>query len=135
MIAQGNYPAFVCEIMPFAERLDVRVTWLFYAVPAGRQGNIDTVFTDRFWDDRDRWFPPGVGVVPNSLRPYFGPLPPPDLGPLFGTPDEWLNGLDFTVWQNNGYAETPCWEVSEYLMLENRRLLLQEDGNRIQIEH
>ena len=68
----------------------------------------DTVFTDRFWDYKDNWISPGVGTVPGSLIPYFGPVPAGDVGPIYGTPDQWINGLDYEVWQSGGYEGTPC---------------------------
>jgi hypothetical protein len=97
--------------MPFANRLDVKIPWLFYQVPSTFPGNIDTVFCDRFWDDKEHWIPDGVGVVPHTLKPYFGKIPPAVLGPLYGTADQWLNGLNYETWIAGGYASTPCWQV------------------------
>jgi hypothetical protein len=136
VIAVGHYPAFQCLIMPFADRLDIKIPWLFYQVPNTNPGGINTVFTDRFWDDREHWIPPSIGVVPGSLAPYFGPLPPSDMpmSPVVGTPDQWLHGLSYAAWQANEYAGAPCWPINDFLMQENRRLLLQEnttDGGRI----
>ena len=46
--------------------------------------------------------------MPGSLIPYFGPAPAGDVGPIYGTPDQWINGLDYEVWQAGGYEGTPC---------------------------
>ncbi len=100
--------------MPFADRLDIQIPWLFYAVPATNPGGIDTVFTDRFWDFRENWLPPGVGVVPGSMKIYEGAIPSGQLGPIYGTPDQWINGLDYDVWQAGGYAGTPCWQPGTF---------------------
>jgi hypothetical protein len=99
--------------MPFASRPDVKIDWLFYAVPIDRTEAINTVVTDRFFDDREHWFPPSVGVVPFSLRPYFGPVPPINtpLSQQWGTAAEWLNGLDYQTWIEGGYSQTPCWDI------------------------
>lgn len=70
-----------------------------YSAPVGPP----TVFTDRFWDDRERWEPPGVGVVPGSLRPYFGPLPSSILQPLRGTDEQWAQGVSYAVYAAGGY--------------------------------
>jgi hypothetical protein len=71
------------------------VDWLFYSCPEDAPAGFPTVFTDRFWDDREHWIPPGVGVVPGSMRPYFGPIPTWELKPLRGTADEWANGVSY----------------------------------------
>jgi hypothetical protein len=120
--------------MPFADHLEIKIPWLFYPVPNNFVPGINTVFTDRFYDDRDHWIPPGVGVVPDSMRRYVGPIPTGPVTPIVGTPDQWMNGLDYETWLADGYAGTPCWPIHSYLLQENRRLILQEDGSRIQLE-
>jgi hypothetical protein len=99
--------------MPFADRLDVQVDWLFYTVPFSNDGGIDTVFSDHFYDWKENWLPPGVGVVPGTITPYFGLIPPSTLGPIYGTPEQWLEGLDYDTWQAGGYAGTPCAQLGQ----------------------
>lgn len=135
MIACGKYPAFTCMIMPFSDRLDVQIPWLFYAVSNNVPSGPATVFTDRFFDDRENWIPPGVGVVPHSLRPYFGPIPPLNtpLTPVVGSPDEWLHGLNYDAWVAGAYNSTPCVPLAFMLLQENSYLLRQEDNSDIEI--
>lgn len=95
--------------MPFYDRLDITIPWIFYNVPHSNPGGPDTVFTDRFWDDKENWFPPGVGVVPFSLKPYFGPIPPATVGPVIGTVDQWQNGFSYSDYiASGGSPLTPC---------------------------
>lgn len=45
------------------------------------------------------------------MRPYFGPKPVYQLGPQFGTDDEFLHGLLHSIWVVGGYANRghiPC---------------------------
>jgi len=85
-------------IRPFYNRLDVELPFLFYSVPLDNPAGPTTVFTDRFWDDREHWLPPSVGVVPNSMRPYWGPIPGPQVGPLQGDPNQWIAGFNYDDW-------------------------------------
>jgi hypothetical protein len=110
VIAVGRLTGWTCLIRPFYDRLDVEIPFLFYAVPDSAPAGPDTVFTDRFWDDREHYFPPGVGVVPGSTRPYFGPLPPQRAGAIEGTPDQWVNGFSYAAWQQGAYNGS-CWPV------------------------
>jgi hypothetical protein len=98
-------------IRPFADQPDLLFEYLFYRVYPNNPGGIATVFTDRFWDHREHWFPQGVGVLPWTLKPYFGPLPPPTLGTVYGTPEEWIHGLDYETYQSGGYNDVPCWPL------------------------
>jgi hypothetical protein len=91
-------------LRPFKDDLSKTVLWLFYKVPQTNPDGPATVFTDRFWDDREHWIPPGVGVVPFSMKPYFGNIPPPNVGVLSGTPDEWINGLLYSKYVAGGYT-------------------------------
>jgi hypothetical protein len=104
VIGQGRLTAFTCLIRPFRDRLDITFPWVFYEVPASNPDGPLTFLTDRFWDFKDHWVPPGVGVVPGTLRKYFGPLPPPTVKPLVGTAAEWANGLLYSKWIAGGYS-------------------------------
>jgi hypothetical protein len=103
VIAQGRVRAFQCLIRPFADNLSITVPWIFYQVPDANPGGIVTPITDRFWDEREHWWTDGFGVVPGTTKPYFGPIPDGTLGPLIGSPDEWLNGLSYQKWINGEY--------------------------------
>jgi hypothetical protein len=84
-------------------------------VPESNGSCHPTVFTDRFWDDRDGWLNLGVGTVSGSLK--VSPLPGPGPsggGPIYGTPDQYINGLDYALWVTGGYPTgAPClpWQV------------------------
>jgi len=105
-------PGWTCRIRPFHDRPDVEVPWIFYRTAPSAPDGPPTVFTDRFWDDRERFIPPGVGVVPGSLKPYWGPLPPTTVRPLVGSPVEWVEGLSYERWIANGYVDPiGCWPV------------------------
>jgi hypothetical protein len=90
-------------LRPFKDDLSKTVPYLFYRVPSTNPDGPVTVFTDRFWDDIEHWLPPGVGVVPKSAKVYLGPIPPPTVGPLSGTLDEWQNGLLYSEYIANHY--------------------------------
>jgi hypothetical protein len=116
--------AFTCLIRPFFDRPDVEVPFLFYKVPWTNPADLLTVFPDRFWDDRENYYPPGIGVVPNSLTPYFGPLPSPDVGPLVGDPAWWVQGLSYSAWQVGKYPDAACFPTygpHEYAMVRIRQ--------------
>jgi hypothetical protein len=103
VIAQGRLRAFTCLLRPFKDDLTKTIPWLFYATNTNVSGPT-TVFTDRFWDEREHWQSPSVGLVYGSTKPYFGPLPPATLQPLQGTADEWLNGVLYSVYSRGGYS-------------------------------
>jgi len=104
--------AFTCRLRPFYDRPDVEIPWLLYKVPYTNPCVPLTVFPTRFWDDREGYYPTGIGVVPNSYRPYFGPIPNRPLGPIVGTEDMWVNGLSYEVWQAGGYSDpVGCWPI------------------------
>lgn len=104
-------PAWTCLIRPFFDRLDFTVPWLFYPANPSMVAGPDTVFFDPFWEDRDHYAPPGVGVVPNSVRPYFGVVPPAKLGPVVGTADQWVNGVSFADLAGGLLPNYPCWQL------------------------
>lgn len=102
--------------------------WLFYAVPETNPCVPETVFCDRFWDEREGWYNAGVGIVTGTTKPYFGPIPNRPVGQLIGTPDMWLNGLSYQTWLNGGYpSPVPCWPTAiplDLAKLRRKRSLL-----------
>jgi hypothetical protein len=113
----GRLPAFVCRIKPFYDRPDIEIPYLFYRVPNTNPGDLLTVFTDRFWDEREHWFTSGVGVVYGSTKPYFGPLPNGDVTPLVADPSWFANGLSYAQWVSGGYPDdqcTPIYQPGDY---------------------
>jgi hypothetical protein len=108
----GRLTGWTGLIRPFFDRPDIEIPVVWYAVPWSNGVGPVTTFPDRFYDAREHWLPPGVGTVPGSLRPYFGALPPQDLGPLIGTPDQWVNGLGYADYlASGGSPATPCWTI------------------------
>ena len=104
--------AWTCKIRPFKDDLTKTIDWLFYWVPDNNPAGPPTVFTDRFWDEREHWVPETVGVVPGSMRPYFGPIPNRPPGPPSGDPDWWVNGVLYSVYASGGYTDpVGCWPV------------------------
>lgn len=112
MIGWGRLRAWTALIRPFYDRLDITVPFIFYSVPDTNPDGPATVFTDRFWDDRDHFYPDGVGVVPGSQKPYFGPVPAPTVGPLIGDPSWWVNGLSYAAFLAGAYGTSPCWPIN-----------------------
>lgn len=108
VIAQGRYPAFECKIRPFSDRLDIEVPFLLYAVDTDAPPGPDTVFTDRFYEQRERWEPPGVGTIPGTEKAYFGPLPSKELRPVVGTDDQWLRGFSYAAYERGEYSSQGC---------------------------
>jgi hypothetical protein len=94
----------------------VQLPFVFYPVPWTNPAGPVTVFTDRFWDDREHWLPPGVGIVPFSMRPYFGPVPGPQVGVQQGTDDQWRSGLDYKTWIAGGYVGATCFRVPDVVI-------------------
>lgn len=80
-------------IRPFWDRLDIQIPYIWYAVPWTNPAGPTNVFTDRFWDQRDHWWNSGVGVVPNTQRPYFGKVPSGEITPLIGSRAQWVDGI------------------------------------------
>lgn len=81
---------------------------LFYAVPESNPSCYPTVFTDRFWDDRERWTNLGVGTVYRSHRPVLTHPEVPGLGPIFGTPAEFINGISLADVLAGRRVSVPC---------------------------
>ena len=110
---EGGYVAFTALIRPFYDNLKVTFPVLFYRVPKTNGVIPPTPFVDRFWDDRERWVSPGVGMVYDSFRPYFGEIPDTPPGPVVGTPDQWENGLSYYKWIAGEYSDpVGCWPVN-----------------------
>jgi hypothetical protein len=105
----GRLTAWTCLIQPFRDHPEIRIPFLFYKVPWSNPVLGPTIFTDRFWDEREHWLTNSVGVCYDTTRPWFGPIPAPTVGPQIGTADEWQNGLDYEKWINGGYGFNPCW--------------------------
>jgi hypothetical protein len=95
-------------VRPFFDRLDIEIPWLFYPVPQTFPVGPPTVFTDRFWDRRDGFYNAGVGVIVGTEKPYFGPVPTPQVGPLFGSADQWINGVSFADFSAGLLPLPPC---------------------------
>jgi hypothetical protein len=100
----GRGNGFTATIFPFADNPTFGLPVLFYAVPTLNPDGPASPFVDRFWDARENWIPPGVGMDPSSFKPYFGPLPAPTVSPLVGTPDQWAGGLSYATWLAGGYG-------------------------------
>ncbi len=112
MIASGRLTAWTALVAPFYDRPDITSPWLFYPAAHPYVPGPVTIFTDRFWDNLDHWVPNGPGTVPGSERPWFGPVPPAVLGPLVGSPGDWLNGLSYAQYLADGGSPlTPCAEL------------------------
>lgn len=115
-------------IRPFYDNLSIQIPWLFYWTGKTTTCVPETVFCDRFWDEREHWYNAGVGIVTGTTRAYFGPIPERPAGPLIGTPEEWLNGLSYARWIAGGYSDpVGCWPVGLLnlkLKLRQRQALL-----------
>lgn len=94
-------------IRPFYDRLDIEIPYIWYPIPEDAPGGPVTVFTDRWNDDKEHFWPFGVGVVPNSQKPYWGPLPSPALGPLVGDPSHWEFGFSYAAYLAGKYPVGP----------------------------
>jgi hypothetical protein len=106
-VGGGRYPYWTGRIRPFRDS-DVEIDVIFYQVPASNPSCYPTVFTDRFWDDKDRWLNLGVGTVSRSMRPLLQrPLFIPN-GPIVGTPDQFINGLSYEAWLAGAYPAGQC---------------------------
>jgi hypothetical protein len=119
-------------IRPFPSRLDIEVPFLFYAVPDTNAGGPYTVFTDRFWDWREHWYPSGVGTVPGTFKVYFGQTPGPAVTPMQGTPDQWENGIDYDTWLAGGYPATAfpaCTPVTQAKLRQQQTLIAYQAQN------
>jgi hypothetical protein len=100
----GRYPGWTATIFPFKDNPTFGLPVVFYAVPATNPDGPASPFVDRFWDNRENWFPNGVGMDPTSFKVYLGPLPGPAVAPLVGTADQWANGLSYATWLAGGYS-------------------------------
>jgi hypothetical protein len=81
---------------------------LFYATDSVQPLPFPTVFTDRFWDERENWHRTGPGTVLHSLKTLdFDPGHPGVTAPV-GDPDWFVNGLDFDRYQAGGYTPATC---------------------------
>ena len=101
-MGQGRYPYFLGKIRPFFNS-NTEIPVVFYSVSEGNQSCHPTVFTDRFWDDRDGWTNIGVGTVSNSLTVLPGKQPTMPSGTPIGDPEWFVNGLDYEQWLSGGY--------------------------------
>jgi hypothetical protein len=99
-------------MQPFFDRPDIQVPIIWYAVPPTREVGPPSFICDNWWDDREHFYPIGVGMVPNSMKPYFGPLPNQALGPLVGSAAEYFDGLSYAQYLSTGGSpSTPCFHV------------------------
>ncbi len=107
-------PAFTALVRPYRDRPDIVRPWLFYPAPADAVDGPYSFICPRWWDERERWESLGVGIVWGSQKRYTGPVPNRAVGPLVGTPDEWANGLLWSVHQAGGYADpVGCWPLAQ----------------------
>lgn len=86
---------------------------MFYRVPDTNPGGIPTLFYDTFWDEREGIRNTGVGVVPGTLRPYFGEIPTGEFRE-WNVPDTRFSvGLDYDKFQRGEYpGEDFCWDFT-----------------------
>lgn len=92
------------RIRPFPTRPAIEMDYLFYAVPWTNPGLLETCFTDRFWDHREHWIPPGIGTVPGSERRWSGAIPGPEVSELSDGPAVFTEGVDYDRWISGGYS-------------------------------
>ena len=52
-----------------------------------------------------------MGLVYQTTAPFFGKIPDGTVGPLIGTPDQWINGLDYNTYIDGGYVNPNCIRV------------------------
>jgi hypothetical protein len=87
-------PYWKGKIRPFRDRPDIERDYIWYAVPINTPWiGWPIVFTDRFWEAKENWKPPGVGTVPGTMKVLPGRPRIPPAGKPEGTPDQWLNGF------------------------------------------
>jgi hypothetical protein len=81
---------------------------IVYAVPETNPSGPATVFYPQFFqDDFPYW--DGFGIDPYSIRVFEGVVPSGASGPIVGSPDEWVNGLDYAKWLAGAYVNpVPC---------------------------
>lgn len=103
VIGSGRYPYWRGKIRPFFDS-DVQIPVIFYPAAKGAKGGLVTVFTDRFWDDRENWAPDGVGTVPKSLKVAPGITVTPGPGNPIGKPEWFTQGLSYSTWVAGGYG-------------------------------
>lgn len=78
---------------------------MLYSVPIDNPRGPATVFCDRWFEDLDgEWELEGVGTLPHSSSYWPGAIPDGTVQPLVGTPDQWLNGLDYATYIAGGYT-------------------------------
>ena len=121
-------------IAPSFDRPDITIPVVWYPAANPLTPGPVSIFVDRFYDHIDHWVPNGPGTVPGSLVPYFGPAPPSVLGPLIGSPGDWLNGLSHAQYLADGGSPlTPCWPLGQgetvAMTRQAQRLSLNVLGN------
>jgi hypothetical protein len=70
------------------------------------------VFSDYLWEAREHEYNAGVGTIYGTTKPYFGQLPSPKVGPLIGTPEQWVGGLSYADYVSGRLARHPCFPVT-----------------------
>jgi hypothetical protein len=109
----GRVRGWLAKIQPFPARPDVHIEVMFYRVGWKNPPCPPSVFVDRFWDEREGFRTTTIGLVPGSMRPYFGAIPDDGFGPIVGIPDQYANGLDYDTWHAGGYTDpVPCAPVA-----------------------
>lgn len=113
-MGSGALPGWTALVQPFYDRPDIQIPIVWYQVPRGTEMGPPSFISDNWWDDRERFWPIGVGMVYRSMKPYFGPLPLYRAGqPLIGSPSDWSIGLSYADYlKSGGSPSTPCVNVS-----------------------
>lgn len=102
------------KIRPFRDDPTREVDYVWYAVDEHAEAfPYPLVFTDRFWDARERWVNPGVGTVVGSMRVYTGGLAVPPPGPILGTAEQWSQGFLYSDYVAGRLPDGRCIPVVE----------------------
>ena len=105
-VCLSPFRGVICSARVFRDRPSEKVDLLFYSVPHSNGWlPYATVFRLRFLENVKDWFPDKVGIASFDQRIYKGPIPGPEMGLIVGSPDEWLNGLEWSKYINDEYEQ------------------------------
>jgi hypothetical protein len=108
-MGEGALSGWTSQIQPFFDRPDIKRTIVWYSVPQGTPPGPPSFVFPNWNDDRDNFYPIGVGNVPHTMKPYFGPVPAPGLTAQVGTDDQFFHGLSYADYvAGGGSPATPC---------------------------